>query len=163
MLHPSESPGFLLWHATLRWQRGISEALAPLGLTHVQFVLLACTWWLNEQGRRPSQIALAAFAGTDVKMTSQVLRSLERKGLIQRTVDHQDTRVRQVRVTRRGARLAPRAIAVVQQVDAEFFEEAPSEDVILLLRQLAELPVIERGHRVNDRRNVVDGRAGSPS
>jgi DNA-binding MarR family transcriptional regulator len=54
------------------------QALAPLDLTHVQFVLLACTWWLNEQGERPSQIALAAQAGTDIKMTSQVLRSLER-------------------------------------------------------------------------------------
>jgi hypothetical protein len=53
MIHPSESPGFLLWHATLRWQRGIAQALAPLDLTHVQFVLLACTWWLNEEGQHP--------------------------------------------------------------------------------------------------------------
>ena len=122
MLHPSESPGFLLWHATLRWQRSIAQALTPLDLTHVQFVLLACTWWLNQQGRRPSQIVLASFAGTDVKMTSQVLRSLERKGLVERDVDHADSRALRLRVTRRGARLAPRAIAVVQRVDAEFFE-----------------------------------------
>jgi hypothetical protein len=37
---------------------------------HVQFVLLASTWWLNEHGRRPTQVELAARAGTDVKMTS---------------------------------------------------------------------------------------------
>jgi hypothetical protein len=43
-LQPNESPGFLLWHARLRWQRDIAQALAPLDLTHVQFVLLACTW-----------------------------------------------------------------------------------------------------------------------
>ena len=42
-LHPNDSPGFLLWHATLRWQRGVAQALAPLDLTHVQFVLLAAT------------------------------------------------------------------------------------------------------------------------
>ena len=29
-LHPGESPGFLLWHATLRWQRDTAAALAPL-------------------------------------------------------------------------------------------------------------------------------------
>ena len=126
-LHPSESPGFLLWHATLRWQRGITRALAPLDLTHVQFVLLAGTWWLNQQGRHPSQIALAEFAGTDVKMTSQVVRSLERKGLVEREVDQSDSRARRLRVTRRGARLAPRAIDVVEHVDAEFFEQAPPE------------------------------------
>ncbi len=28
-LHPNDSPGFLLWHATLRWQRGVARALAP--------------------------------------------------------------------------------------------------------------------------------------
>jgi len=42
-LHPNDSGGLLLWHATLRWQRGIAQALRPLDLTHVQFVLLACT------------------------------------------------------------------------------------------------------------------------
>jgi DNA-binding MarR family transcriptional regulator len=140
MLHPSESPGLLLWHATLRWQRGISKALAPLDLTHVQFVLLACTWWLNGQGQRPSQIALAAFAGTDVKMTSQVLRSLERKGLVEREVDRTDTRALRLRVTRRGERLAPRAIAVVEQVDEEFFEEVPTADALQVLRRLTHVP-----------------------
>lgn len=33
-LSPGDSPGFLLWHATLRWQRDIATALAPLDLTH---------------------------------------------------------------------------------------------------------------------------------
>jgi DNA-binding MarR family transcriptional regulator len=139
-LHPSESPGFLLWHATLRWQRGISKALAPLDLTHVQFVLLACTWWLNGQGQRPSQVAVAAFAGTDVKMTSQVLRSLERKGLVEREVDRTDARALRLRVTRRGARLAPRAIALVEQVDAKFFEDVPPADALQVLRRLRHLP-----------------------
>jgi DNA-binding MarR family transcriptional regulator len=139
-LHPNDSPGFLLWHATLRWQRGVARALAPLDLTHVQFVLLACTWWLNEQGELPSQIALAGQAGTDIKMTSQVLRSLERKGLIEREVDTADTRARRVRVTKRGARLAPRAIAVVEQVDSEFFADVPGPQALRLLRRLVELP-----------------------
>jgi DNA-binding MarR family transcriptional regulator len=139
-LHPNDSPGFLLWHATLRWQRGVAQALAPLDLTHVQFVLLACTWWLNKQGERPSQIALAAQAGTDIKMTSQVLRSLERKGLIEREVDTADNRARRLRVTRRGVRLAPRAIAIVDQVDVEFFAEVPGAEALRVLGCLVQLP-----------------------
>ena len=136
-LEPSQSPGFLLWHATLRWQRGIAAALAPLDLTHVQFVLLACTWWLNQRGERPNQRELAAFAGTDIKMASQVIRTLERKGLIQREIDSHDTRARRLRVTRDGARLAPRAIATVEHVDATFFGDTPSDEVLHLLRRLA--------------------------
>jgi DNA-binding MarR family transcriptional regulator len=154
-LHPNESPGFLLWHATLRWQRGIAQALAPLDLTHVQFVLLACTWWLNEHGERPAQVALAAQAGTDIKMTSQVLRSLERKGLIEREVDAADTRARRLRVTRRGARLAPRAIAVVEQVDADFFADIPGPQAVRFLRPLAQLPQARQDGRTGRHKPVL--------
>jgi DNA-binding MarR family transcriptional regulator len=136
-LSPGESPGFLLWHATLRWQRDIAAALGPLGLTHVQFVLLACTWWLNEQGEHPNQLAVARQAGTDVKMTSQVLRTLEDKGLLARETDPADTRAKRLRVTTAGAELAPRAIEAVEGVDAEFFGPVAVDDAVGLLRRLA--------------------------
>ncbi|GGV02690.1 MarR family transcriptional regulator [Streptomyces litmocidini] len=136
-LDTGRSPGFLLWHATLRWQRDIAAALAPLGLTHVQFVLLACAWWLNTRGEHPNQLALARQAGTDVKMTSQVLRTLEQKGLVEREVDPADTRAKRLRVTGAGAALAPRAIAAVERVDAEFFQPVPVEEAIALLGRLA--------------------------
>jgi DNA-binding MarR family transcriptional regulator len=139
-LEPTRSPGYLLWHATLHWQRRIGAALAPLKLTHVQFVLLASTWWLNEKGERPSQVTLAAHAGTDVKMTSQVVRSLEAKGLVERAVDPSDTRARRLRVTRSGARLAPRAIAAVEQADAEFFAGIAPELILDVLTSLAAPP-----------------------
>ncbi|MFG2616641.1 MarR family winged helix-turn-helix transcriptional regulator [Streptomyces sp. NPDC048507] len=136
-LRPADSPGFLLWHATLRWQRDMTAALAPLGLTHVQFVLLACTWWLNSQDEQPNQLALARQAGTDVKMTSQVLRALEQKGLVAREVDPADTRAKRLRVTGAGAELAPRAIAAVERADAAFFDAVPLDQALPLLRRLA--------------------------
>jgi DNA-binding MarR family transcriptional regulator len=138
---PERSPGFLLWHVTLRWQRAMVAALAPLGLTHVQFVLLASTWWLNEQGGDPNQLALARHAGTDVKMTSQVLGKLEAKGLVRREVDPTDTRAKRLRVTPAGARLARRAVEVVERADAEFFEPVPNPAALLkALQRLADEP-----------------------
>jgi DNA-binding MarR family transcriptional regulator len=137
-LQPGESPGFLLWRATLRWQRLIGTALAPLDLTHVQFVLLACAWWLNEQGETPSQAAVARQAGTDVKMTSQVLRSLEARGLLERRPDGSDARARRIVATRKGKALAPKAIAAVEAVDAEFFGAVPAKGTLRLLAALAE-------------------------
>ncbi|MCT9094004.1 MarR family transcriptional regulator [Streptomyces sp. ASQP_92] len=136
-LKPGDSPGFLLWHATLRWQRDIAAALGPLNLTHVQFVLLACTWWMNTHDEHPNQLTLARQAGTDVKMTSQVLRALETKGLITREVDPGDTRAKRLHVTSAGAELAPRAIAAVEDVDARFFQPVAHGDVVALLSRLA--------------------------
>ena len=139
---PERSPGFLLWHVTLRWQRAVVAALAPLGLTHVQFVLLASTWWLNDQGGDPNQLALARHAGTDVKMTSQVLGKLEAKGLLRREVDPQDTRAKRLRVTPAGARLAQQAIDVVERVDAEFFSVVTHQPA--LIKSLQRLAVSDR-------------------
>ena len=136
-LNPDDSPGFLLWHVTLRWQRDIAAALAPLDLTHVQFVLLATTWWLNSHGEDPNQLTLARQAGTDVKMTSQVLRKLETKGLIHRDVDTTDTRAKRLHVTDRGATLAAQAIAAVESADARFFRPIPDPAALLaMLRPL---------------------------
>jgi DNA-binding MarR family transcriptional regulator len=127
-LEPSDSAGFLLWRATLHWQRGIAAALRPLELTHVQFVLLASTWWLNRQGERPSQLAVARHAATDIKMSSQVLRKLESKGLIERDVDPADSRARCLTVTAAGGALAERAIAAVETADRQFFGRLPARD-----------------------------------
>ena len=129
------SLGFLLWHATLRWQRLIAAALRPLELTHVQFVLLAVLWWFTEiRGERPTQRALADQAGTDRMMTSQVLRVLERRGLVARPMHPTDARARELALTPAGSELALRAIAVVEEADRQFFAavaDQPSLDETL--------------------------------
>ena len=115
---PEQSPGFVLWRATLVWQRSITAALEPFGLTHVQFVLLACAWWLGRDAA-PRQADVAAQAGTDPVMTSEVLRRLEAKGLVRRTLDPDDGRARRIAVTPEGVRLAELAVAAVEQVDRD--------------------------------------------
>jgi DNA-binding MarR family transcriptional regulator len=142
---PDHSPGFWLWHATLRWQREIAAALAPLELTHAQFVLLSCAWWLNDHGHVPNQLSLARQAGTDVKMTSQVVRKLEAKGLLKRETDPQDSRARHLRITPKGTELALRAIAEVERVDSVFFRpiaqnKAETDRLTALLRRLGDPP-----------------------
>ncbi len=120
------SPGFLLWRATLRWQRTMTETLKQFGLTHVQFVLLASTWWLCENDGPPRQRDLADHAGTDPMMTSQVVRALEAHGLLTRDADPKDARAVRLSMTRAGRALAPRAIAAVEAADRAFFDEVPA-------------------------------------
>lgn len=140
-LAPQESPGLLLWHTTLTWQRRITATLAPYDLTHVQFVLLAVVWWANTHGDAPTQAQAAALAGTDVKMTSQVLRTLERKALLTRDVDEEDARARRLRVTKAGALLAPAAVDAVERADTAFFAAVNRTEALRVLRALASPPV----------------------
>jgi DNA-binding MarR family transcriptional regulator len=138
-LQPEASPGFLLWRATLRWQRQISGALKPLGLTHVQFVLLASTWWLERRTQvTPTQRDLATYAAIDPMMTSQVIRALAARGLVERERDAADARAFRITITDEGADLASRAVRIVEATDAEFFASAPDgQALVVALRALS--------------------------
>ena len=115
-----DSTGLALWRVTNRWQAAQRLALQPFELTHVQFVLLASLTWLEAE--EPTQTELAAHAGTDPMMTSQVLRALEAKGLIERRPHPTDGRARLLTATDDGKKLANRAIVAVEACDARFFD-----------------------------------------
>ena len=63
---------------------------------------------------------------------------LESQGLVVRKADPDDSRALLLAVTDRGARLARRAVVVVEAADAEFFAAAGDTGAALrLLRRLA--------------------------
>ena len=115
-----ESPGLLLWQVSNRWQAAQRAALRPFALTHVQFVLLASLTWLESDGP-VTQRQLADQAVTDPMMTSQVLRALEQRALIQRAHHPDDKRAVAVTVTPAGSELANRANVAVEACDRAFF------------------------------------------
>ncbi len=118
---PGESPGFLLWQATNLWQRKMRAALKDSGLTHVQFVLLASTAWLNDHGMEATQAAISRFAHADVMMVSQVLRYLEAKHLVLRSQNSHDSRAHLISPTEDGRILVEKAIKIVEDADGAFF------------------------------------------
>ena len=79
---------------------------------------------------------MAAQAGTDVKMASEVLRKLETRGLLERRIDTHDARAKTVTITQRGAELAKIAIEVVEQADADFLG-SHAAPLVRVLRPLA--------------------------
>lgn len=131
-----QSAGLLLWQVTNRWQAEQRAALAPLGLTHVQFVLLASLVWQAAGDTPVTQKDIARHAATDPMMTSQVLRTLESKGLVRRDPHPHDGRARSLTPTPEGIALANRAIAVVEGCDERFFgaEAAGLAEILVTVR-----------------------------
>jgi DNA-binding MarR family transcriptional regulator len=119
----NDSSGFLLFQVTALWQRRVAQALRPLELTQVQYALLASLLWLSRQGEEEvvTQARLAAHAKLDVMMTSQVLRALEGRGLLERRPHPSDTRAKALRLTAAGRALTTRAVPAVETADAQFF------------------------------------------
>lgn len=119
---PKESPGFLLWQLSNGWQRRIRNELDQYGLTHSQFVLLAGISWLNRMGTGTTQVELARHSHMDVVTTSQILRLLEKKGLVVRNKHLADSRAKSLTLTASANVLLGEAISCVEQADHEFFE-----------------------------------------
>lgn len=124
---PEKSPGFLLWQVSTRWRRQIEGALTTLGLTHPQFVLLASVGWLTRNVSEVTQADLARHCGLDITMTSQVLRTLEKKGLIERQKREGDERSKFPHLTKQGAALVEQAIPLVERIDHLFFDQLGSD------------------------------------
>ena len=139
-----KNAGYQLWLATNAWQRIMRKALDPLGLTHVQFVMLASIDLLGNESACVTQAQVSRFAATDENMTSQVIRSLADRELLNRGEHPTDARARCLALTAAGKKLLAEAKAVVIPAREAFF--APVGDgskLAELLRKIVEAQEID--------------------
>lgn len=106
--------GYLVWRLANKWRTAVDQALAPLNLTHAQYVLLASLSGMERSGRQPSQRELADHTGLEALYVSKLARSLETSGLVGRTRDAEDTRVVRLALTDAGRKAVRPAIDAVQ-------------------------------------------------
>jgi MarR family transcriptional regulator, organic hydroperoxide resistance regulator len=108
--------GYLVWRLSMRWRVRVDRAVAPLGLTHATYSVLAPLYSQIEAGRLPSQREMADLTGMDAVYISKLVRSLEGDGLVARSPHPDDTRAVQLRLTRSGRARATKAIAIVRDL-----------------------------------------------
>lgn len=119
---PEENVGFLLWQATMQWQRQMNRALGEIGLTHTQFVILIALAWLLESSNSVTQKEIADHSNTDRMMVSKILRTLQNNGLIDRKEHETDTRAKCVFLTEKGAVVLQQAIGIKNEANDQFFQ-----------------------------------------
>lgn len=108
------TPGYLVWRLSMKWRAAVDRAMAPLGLTHAQYVVLSSLWGIERAGRSPSQRELADHTGLEALYVSKLARALDADGLIRRTRDPADTRTVRLALTDRGREVVGPAISEVQ-------------------------------------------------
>jgi DNA-binding MarR family transcriptional regulator len=116
--------GFTLWREAMRWQRSINAALRPLGLTHTQFLVLSS---LAGAGRAAAQRTIADLAGLDESTTSGVLKTLEGRGLVDRSPTDGDGRAWRVVVLASGHKLLRQSGPLVTAAARRFRNERDAD------------------------------------
>ncbi|MER7770368.1 MarR family transcriptional regulator [Kitasatospora sp. NPDC096140] len=130
MSSPTEgaTAGFLVWRLSTKWRVAVDRAVAPLGLTHAQYAVMASLYGMSRSGLRPSQRRLADHTGLEALYVSKLARALEANGLVARTRDPDDPRAVQLSLTEQGREVTRRAITVVQGLLDRLLEPLGGQD-----------------------------------
>ncbi len=131
--------GFKAVHVAQRWQRRLEQALEPVGLTHLQFILLATIDWLERSGEVPSQARLANFTLFDRIMISRALALLAKKRLISRDAHPSILKAKRVDLTKLGRRSLERARPLWAATEKRYFGQVGAEGMATLGALLDEL------------------------
>jgi MarR family transcriptional regulator, organic hydroperoxide resistance regulator len=118
--------GFLIWHVALRFRAEVDRALAPLGLTHTQYAVLASLYGMTLRGMSPNQRQLAEHGGIDPMHVSKIVRALQQAGFIKREADPVDPRAYRLTLTRRGSRTVVEALDLTHELQARLMAPIPA-------------------------------------
>lgn len=112
-----------------------AEALADSGIVQLEFATIRIVAEMPgiEQWR------LADFIGIDRNNASLVTDLLERKGLIERRVNHADRRARQLYLTRKGKLTFETLLPKIREANARILSPLPPRDQTLFLDLLVRL------------------------
>ena len=119
---PENSLGFLLWQVSQSWRRHFVAGLKPLDLTDLEFCVLSGVNHLAQRtGEPPTQVAVASYFAVNVMTVSQLVRRLEKRGLIRRRRHATDTRARILSLTADGEHTLNEALKLADELHRSFF------------------------------------------
>lgn len=121
---PNDAVGFLLWRTLLVYQQRVEQTLDIVGLTHLQFAVLATAGWLSLSRAEVSQRDIVRQSGIKEAQLSLMIKALRTKELLVQEPGERDPRVRAIRLTERGARSLESAIPLINAVQNELWPTA---------------------------------------
>jgi DNA-binding MarR family transcriptional regulator len=117
------NPGVTILRLTLKCHKIENDLAATIGLTVNE---LHCLLQLHLE--KPCCVRkLTEILGIGATSTSKLLRSLDRRGYLMRTLDPDDRRKESVRLTEAGLQVGNRAIVLAQKISQQIIKQIPQE------------------------------------
>ena len=134
---PGGGLGYALMQASNAWRTELAGLLAPVSVTAPQFFVLSALLHAQTHGRpEPTQKQLSDRTGIDVNTISQLLRGLERRGLVRRVPHPADSRAVALSLTDTGLELARHCTREARALNRRYFADVDGEALLATLRQL---------------------------
>ena len=118
-----DNSGFLLWKVSYMWQQEQRRILLKYhNISQMEYVILASTYYLMVTEQKITPTILARHTKITPVGIAQLLRSLEKRKLIERYSKECDGKSRFVRVSDLGIEVLKKAIITVETFDDRFFK-----------------------------------------
>ena len=128
---PENDLGFLLWQIIMTWQRQLNRALDEIDLTHTQFAIISALRSLLKESNAVTQKDIAERSNTDTMMVSKLLRTLEKKGFIERKEHKTDTRAKCVFLTSKGINTFEKAFKITSAANRDFLSKLSDKNMFI--------------------------------
>jgi DNA-binding MarR family transcriptional regulator len=103
------------------YQRRAEDALVDVGLTHLQFAVLATAGMLALSSSEVIQRHIVKQSGIKEAQVSLMIKALRLKGMVLQETGKTDPRVRAIRLTECGTRALESAIPLIDAIQNEFW------------------------------------------
>lgn len=132
--------GYLVKSVEVLVRTRLEQLLRPLELTSLQYTVLSA---IRVDAGTPTARLSRLFSVTRQSMT-EVLQSLERAGLITRSIDPEDRRNLRAYLTQSGREALARCDRIANSVEAELFAHLSRTELRTLRELLASIAVLAR-------------------
>lgn len=119
---PDQQLGYLLVQTSWLKQRINSNAFNELGVTYVQFVILAGILELGVTRPIITQQTIVVERRLDKTMVSSVVKTLIKKQLVSKSEHPTDSRAMVLKLTSKGEEIACKGKAKAKEIDTLFFD-----------------------------------------
>jgi DNA-binding MarR family transcriptional regulator len=134
---PGGGLGYALMQAANAWRAELATALSPIEITPAQFFVISALLYTHSRERPPpTQAELANRTGSDVNTTSQVLRGLERRELVERVRHPGDSRALAITLTEQGLAVAREATTKARALNRVYFDGVDGRELLASLTGL---------------------------
>jgi len=132
-------PGVLLWNVSKLWQQQLNSALEEIGLSSTNAVILSNMLHLELEHQQANQGMLAELSNVDLMTTSNALRTLQKKGFIDRNTDPHDKRAYILSLTTEGRHTAYQALRRIAHCHQHFFGRLQDQELAQFAGSLTKL------------------------
>jgi MarR family transcriptional repressor of mepA len=128
-----DSPGTYMKLVLKKWEKAMEGLLDGMDATSPQVEILAAVANLSQDGKPVTQRDVGEFTHRDKNTVSGILKTLEKRGYITRSMREGNMRAKYLVLTEKGLHLVEKALDEALQIDEQFF---PDDDETRELKKL---------------------------